>query len=241
MDWSSILSILGIALAPVIFIFTFIYLRDKHQREPMMLLILNFVMGILIAVPVLFAELGLGRLFETDASGDLFTVLLRAFVVVALVEEGFKFLALRIFAYPRAAFDEPYDGIMYAAAVSLGFAAIENVLYTFENGMGVGLLRAFTAVPGHAMMGVVMGYFVGMAKFRKNHGGRAGLMFLGLFFATLIHGAYDFFLMYNEILVFPLAFVVLIVGAILGLRAMKIHNRQSPFNGQGQVASQEHK
>lgn len=225
MDWPSILSILGTALAPVIFIFTFIYLRDKHQKEPLRLLILTFVLGIIIAVPVVFAEIYLGKLFQTDESGDLLIVLVRAFIVVALVEEGFKFLVLRIFAYPRKAFDEPYDGIMYAASVSLGFAAIENVLYAMEGGLEVVLMRAFTAVPGHAMMGVVMGYFVGLGKFKRDSGHRTGLLFLGLFFATIIHGAYDFFLMYNEAMVFPLAFVVLIVGVILGLRAMKIHRR----------------
>ena len=59
-------------------------------------------------------------------------------------------------------FDEPYDGIMYGVAVSLGFAAIENVLYVYMDGGGyqTGLLRMFTAVPAHAVFGVMMGYFV---------------------------------------------------------------------------------
>jgi RsiW-degrading membrane proteinase PrsW (M82 family) len=230
METGTLLSLLGTALAPVIFLFTFIYLRDRYQREPLRLLIFTFLVGVVIAVPVVFVELYLGRLFGTEYSGDVVTVLLRAFVVVALVEESFKFLGLMLVAYPRDAFDEPYDGIMYAASVSLGFAAIENVLYTFDKGLGVGLLRAFTAVPGHAMMGVVMGYFVGLAKFKQDSGVKGVYMVLGLLFATLIHGAYDFFLMYNEMLVFPLAFLVLIVGIFLGLKAMKIHNRNSPFS-----------
>jgi RsiW-degrading membrane proteinase PrsW (M82 family) len=230
MEIPEILSLVGTALAPVIFLFTFIYLRDKYRREPLLLLILNFVMGIVIAVPVVYVEIYMGKVLNTDTGGSLGTILLKAFIVVALAEEGFKFLALMLFAYPRKAFDEPYDGIVYATAVSLGFAAIENVMYTLEGGLGVGLLRAFTAVPGHAMMGVVMGYFVGLAKFSKGTG-KSGLMLLtGLLAATIVHGLYDFFLMYDEVMLFPLAFVVLIVAAFLGLRAMKFHNRRSPFN-----------
>ena len=38
------------------------------------------------------------------------------------------------------------DGITYCIIASMGFAMLENVVYTFEFGIGIGILRAFTAV-----------------------------------------------------------------------------------------------
>lgn len=222
------LVLLSLALAPVAFVFTFVYLRDKFDREPLRLMILNFVMGIVIAVPVIVLEVQLGKWIKGLDLSLLGSTLLLSFVGIALAEEGFKFLALMIFGYSRKSFNEPYDGIMYSVAVSLGFAGIENVLYVYEGGWEIGLLRAFTSVPGHAMMGVLMGYFVGMAKFKDASGPKVWYLLLGLLAATVVHGAYDFFLLYDEVMVFPLAFVVLIVGIILGLRAMKLHRKISP-------------
>jgi hypothetical protein len=45
-------------------------------------------------------------------------------------------------------FSQKFDGIVYAVFVSMGFAAIENIMYVFDYGYQTGLVRAFTAVPG---------------------------------------------------------------------------------------------
>ncbi len=137
-------------------------------------------------------------------------------------------MSVRIFAYRSKHFDEPYDGIMYCVAASLGFAAIENLGYVMEYGIGTGVLRMFTAVPGHAMMGVVMGYFVGLAKYREHKAHGARTLAIGLLAAILIHGLYDFFLMWNQDYVAILALVVLIVAMVLSIRAIRIHQRNSP-------------
>jgi RsiW-degrading membrane proteinase PrsW (M82 family) len=117
---------------------------------------------------------------------------------------------------------------MYAVAASLGFAAIENVGYVMEFGFTTGLFRMFTAVPGHAMMGVIMGYFVGLAKYRESSGHKTRTLLIGLLAAIAVHGLYDFFLMWNQDYVALLALVVLIVALILSVRAIKIHQRSSP-------------
>lgn len=217
-----------VALAPVAAVFSFVYLRDnKLDREPLRLLVLNFLIGVLSAVPVMVVELWLGKYIDAMEASQLVFTLITAFGGVALVEEGFKLIGLLGVGYRNRHFDEPYDGIMYSVAVSLGFAAIENVLYTFQGGLEVGLLRSFSSIPGHAMMGVLMGYYVGKAKFQDKTGKKVGLWAIGLVAATLVHGLYDFFLMYQEVMLFPLAFVVLIIGIILGLRAMRQHRKLS--------------
>lgn len=230
------LILIALALAPVIMIFTFVYLRDKWEREPIWLLGITWGLGILVALPVILQETigeeilkGSWPVPEGSAKPALYTFYY-AFVVIAFSEEMWKYIVVRWMVYWRRNFNEPFDGIMYCVAASLGFAAIENVMYVADGGVGVGVLRMFTSVPGHAMMGVVMGYFMGRAKFRYK-GFRAWIeRMIGFFLAVIIHGLYDFALMVEHWdWFFLLAAVVLIVGIILGLRAMRISRNSSPL------------
>jgi len=111
--------------------------------------------------------------------------------------------------------------------VSMGFAATENVFYVLEGGASVALLRAFTAVPAHATFGILMGYFMGKAKFSSN---RIKLNIYGLALAVLFHGAYDFFLFINFIPgIWIGAFISLIIGIVLSQKAIKKHQENSVF------------
>ena len=111
--------------------------------------------------------------------------------------------------------------------VSMGFATLENVLYVFQHGVSTGILRAFTAVPAHATFAILMGYFMGKAKFSKN---RIVSNLTGLLFATLFHGAYDFFLFINFIPgIFIGAFISLGIGILLSKKAIKRHQDNSVF------------
>ena len=114
----------------------------------------------------------------------------------------------------------------------MGFAAVENIMYVVgNNDIQTGVLRMFTAVPGHAMFGVLMGYFVGLAKF-STHGIKAFfLRMLGLVAAVIPHGLYDFFLFRtrNVPWFIGMALLVLVAGIYLSLKAMRIHQKSSPF------------
>ncbi|MEZ4827398.1 MAG: PrsW family glutamic-type intramembrane protease [Bacteroidia bacterium] len=229
------MELLALALAPVVFIFTYVYLRDEYEREPLKYLIISFLLGVMIAFPVVFIgemlSSATGISNEAESPGELF---IYAFFVVALTEELMKYLVLRYYNYPHKEFDEPYDGIMYAVAVSLGFAAIENILYVFtsDGGLETGLLRMFTAVPAHAVFGVIMGYFVGRAKFLGENGNPWLERMKGLAGAVFLHGLYDYFLFLgNEYLVL-FAFVALVSGIWLAYRAMRLHADLSPHKTQ---------
>lgn len=219
--------LLGLALAPVWFLFTLVYLWDRHEREPIPRLMLTFFFGVLTAIPSIFGEIFLES-FTGLSTGPVFgTTFLYAFFVIALVEEFFKFAVVMLYAYPSKQFNEPYDGIMYAVAVSLGFAAIENVGYVMMGGVETAVLRMFTAVPMHAMCGIIMGYFIGIAKFKP--GKNLGFKLLAFGMPILIHGLYDFFLMWERDYVGILALVVLIIAIVLGIIALRIHKKNSPF------------
>lgn len=216
------------AIAPVCIILIYIYVKDKYEKEPKRLLIFNFVLGAIISILVTtilyyFFDIALPLTNHTS----VFQQFIKAFFVVGLSEEFSKYIIVRYFAQPNKAFNEPFDGIVYAVMVSMGFAATENIFYVIESGYETALLRAFTAIPAHATFGILMGYYMGKAKFSNN---KTILNLTGLFFAVLFHGAYDFFLFIDFIPGIWLgAFVSLIIGVLLSRKAIKRHQKNSNF------------
>lgn len=212
----SLLFLLALALAPVIAIILFIWFKDKYDKEPIRFLVLGFILGIISIVPAIILEMIGDSYFPQTNTMNVF---IYAFFVVALAEEGLKFFFLRIAFYKNQHFNEPFDGIIYAVMISMGFAAAENIMYVMNHGVAVGLLRMFTAVPAHAGFAILMGYFVGKAKFAKQY--KTYILLLGLFNAVLFHGLYDFFLLQNDSDGLRiLAFVTLILCLILSKRAL---------------------
>ena len=159
------MGLLALAIAPGIAICIFIYLKDKYNKEPLGLLVLNFLMGMVAIIPAVLLQLISGISLEGLAGKTLVEMAIFAYLVVGLSEEGSKYLMLRLFAYRRRSFDEPFDGIVYAIMVGMGFATLENIGYVLQHGMGTGILRMFLSVPAHATFAVLMGYYLGKAKF----------------------------------------------------------------------------
>ncbi len=112
----------------------------------------------------------------------------------------------------------------------MGFASIENVVYLLQSNdpVTLGLLRMFTAIPAHATFGILMGYFAGLARF--NPAKKGTYLALGLLAGVVFHGSYDFFLLLgNKYGITAGAFISLGIGIILSLRAIRPHQRNSPF------------
>lgn len=222
------MSLLLLALAPIVVILIYIYVKDKYEKEPIGLLVKNFFLGAVVSI-IITLVLGFAAniIFPVTDEKSILQQFVKAFFVVALVEEFSKYIIVKYYAQKKTDFNEPFDGIAYAVVVSMGFAALENVLYVSQYGVTTGLTRAFTAVPAHATFGILMGYFMGKAKFSNN---RVKFNLLGLLIATLFHGAYDFFLFINFIPGIAIgAFVSLIIGIVLSQKAIKKHQRISHF------------
>lgn len=237
-----VFTLLGLALAPGTAIGIYIYLKDKHEREPLMLLLISFFYGILSTIVTLAISQPLSMLLMAREN-TVVTQFVEAFFKVALVEEFSKFIFVRFILFNNKNFNEPFDGIVYAVMVSMGFATLENVIYVFNYGFATGILRMFTAVPAHATFGVLMGYFLGKAKF--SHNKKFTYSVMGLLTATLFHGAYDYFWFIAEIDnvwtgIWIFAIVALVTGYILSRAAIRLHQQASPFIAQ-QIKSTEEK
>lgn len=186
------------ALLPVFIILRYVYKKDRIEREPLGLVLKVFILGAFFALPCIPVERVLGTIITTNFSYDeRLCSLTENIFGVALVEEFFKWLVLMIFIWKNNNFDYRYDGIVYAVTSSLGFAAIENVMYIISYGTGVSIGRAIFAIPGHATFGVFMGYFLSRAKhFKNKEWGVLKIIYLVLSIgvSVVIHGIYDFML-----------------------------------------------
>lgn len=223
------MEILNLALAtlPGVVIAVYIYYKDIHEKEPHKYLIWCFLFGALSTLPAIWLE-EWGASLGYDVSPNIVTTAIFAFIVVAGSEELVKFVFLRGYIYNKSEFNEPLDGIVYAVMIGMGFATLENILYAMNYGIQTTIIRAFTAVPAHAAFAVIMGYYVGLAKFSDIQ--KIQLMLQGLVGAILFHGAYDFFIFQNNypaLTAFTL--ITLFVGIILSRRMIKVHQELSPF------------
>lgn len=218
--------LLALSIAPGIAICVFIYVKDKENKEPVWLLLLSFVAGMLSTIPAVIAQSASGISLESLAGKSYQQVALFAFGVVAVSEELSKFLMVRYIAYPRQAFDDPFDGIVYAVMVSMGFATLENIGYVMQHGFATGIFRMFISVPAHATFGILMGYFLGLAKFNPSY--KNLYILLAVFFPVLFHGAFDYFLFIgNNLLHFAGALVSFFIAIRLSKTAIRKHQNNS--------------
>ena len=226
------LILLALAILPGILITWFIYHKDKYQKEEPRNLILCFALGMAITLPVISLEkwaMGSG----IGAGESTGRTLLASFLIIAFSEELVKFGVLTLVPYRKAYFDEPLDGIIYAVAIAMGFATLENLLYASRYGMETTILRAFSAVPAHASFAVIMGYFVGQSKFSERH--RRYHLLLGLALPLIIHGTYNFLIQqeaWDGLIL--LAIPLLGLSVYFALRLIRRQQEESPFKpGEG--------
>ncbi len=222
------------ALAPVFVIIFYIYLKDKYEKEPKRLLFISFLLGAVVSILIttsLYSVFNIAVPLTDKLS--VMQQFVQAFFVVGFSEELSKYLIVLLFAQRRKEFNEPFDGIVYAVMVSMGFAATENIMYVLNGGPTTALVRAFTAVPAHATFGILMGYFMGKAKFSKR---RVQLNLAGLLLAIAFHGAYDFFLFIKFIPgIWVGAIASLVIGIALSRKAIKRHQNNSQFKVKDEI------
>lgn len=184
------LGILSAGIAPGAALLSYFYLKDQYGSEPFSVVLRTFLFGAILVFPLAFIQ----YIFGAENIGQ--SEFVNAFVLTGFLEEFFKWFILIYTVYQHVAFDEPYDGVVYGAAVSLGFATSENLVFLLANGLEHALGRAFLPVSSHALFGVIMGFYIGKGKF-TDHSNRKWLA-LSLIVPFLLHGVYDYILLIQQ-------------------------------------------
>lgn len=189
------------AVLPAFVLAGMICWADRRQPEPFKWINKAFWLGVLSILPALIWEMfvkGVGLVFE-PAIGPL-SSFWNAFMGAALPEEACKLFMLYILLCKNPHFDEHFDAIVYAAIVSLGFAAFENISYLFNNmdsWQSVAFSRAIFSVPGHFMFGITMGYFYAKCYYAPRR--TTSLYLAVLAMPVMLHTIYDGILFYAQI------------------------------------------
>ncbi len=217
------MGLLEMATAPVCTGLFYLYIRDKYEKEPYRMLFLGVVWGIYTA----FVICGVGRFMEWLLPHEE-TPFYTAFFSSAFIEESIKLLFLYSLIFHHPEFNEPFDGIVYAVFVSLGFAWIENLVYVTDSvrgGAGTALSRAVLSVPGHGLFGIQMGYYLAKYRFQKGKKNLAYAFVVPYFY----HGLYNYFLLRKEnFWDFPFLLLEICLWTD-SFRKMRYHLQQSPF------------
>jgi protease PrsW len=219
------MNLIVLALAPVVIIAVFIYYRDKYEKEPVLLLLKSLGVGILIILPVIFVERVLALIIPYLPKNT--KAFYTAFIVAGFTEEAFKYLAFFLLIWRNKNFNEKFDGIVYAAFISLGFAAVENVSYVIQFGETTAYIRAMASVPAHALFGIAMGYYFGLAKFYAKQ--RKFFLLRAILYPMILHGIFDFILMQGNYKLL-LGFIPYVIFLYIdGFRRMRNLSRHSIF------------
>ena len=212
------LILLFLSILPVYLLGNYIYKND-FDKEPTKLIFKLFFFGVGSAFVTLLLSNILYEIFPMfsaePTSLDPIKLIPYTFIGVALVEEFSKWIFVYFDTYKRSEFNHAYDAIVYSVFVSLGFACIENILYVFSTyEIQTAIMRAVLAVPGHACDGVLMGYFLALAKIsEKNNNLELSKKnkILSVVVPVIAHGLYDYFLFASPFIsTFSLIFFIFI-------------------------------
>lgn len=183
--------LLSAAIAPGLALLSYFYLRNQMDTEPRRTLLQAFIYGAIITFPILFIQFVLKE--EQTFSNVFFSNV----IFTSSFEEFFKWLVIFAVILNHVEFDDPYDGVLYGVAVSLGFATVENVIYLLSFGIEQAFIRAFLPVSSHALFGVVMGYYYGKGKFSTENIQKRYIL-LALLAPVVLHITYNSILMMKE-------------------------------------------
>ncbi len=233
-------TIIALSLLPVIIYILIIYITVPHKKINLGLAFLYLTAGFTsVAVlkwiwALIPASTTLAESIVDPSTNPFSFFHYFYFTQVAFLEEISKLsIFLMMEYYRRRTFnvkDHPIATMAYMGMVGLGFAVMENLQYAQVYGADVLYWRAITAVVGHMVFGLFMGYWIAVGRMGARHddtslfdnmvnkrkGFRNALyVIIGLFAATTLHGIYNLQFQFNGQNGITVIYMLLI-GSIIG-------------------------
>ncbi len=241
-----IIAIAALAFAPGIFWLWYFYRKDRIEPEPKKMVVKAFFMGMVAVFPAAAIE------FPFSAAGTM----VLAVIVAPIVEELLKYLFVNYGAYRDAEFNEPMDGIIYACAVALGFASVENVAYLLQayidpdkfsglisisSSYGrvsiIFVLRALLTVPGHALWSSMWGYALGWAKFSDEAKGKR-LVRNGIVLSIIFHSIFNLLLVISAFGALGMLILIPLLWKMVNKRIAKLISESPFYSKESEIAEE---
>lgn len=205
-------------IAPAIFMLLILLAGNAMEKKSWQLFTSSYFFGLLSAIPMVVVFYYIKH-YWLEHAASIRRILFFAFAVIGFLAELFKFLILRYKYIPNDAITKPFDGILYASLISLGYATVANVFFFFEWDYTELKPVVLYSIPfANLLIGIVLGFFIGMGKFRKPS-------FIdsitGLGAAIFFQGFYNFCLFSEDYLLLSLVAVgTLIICIMLSIKSL---------------------
>lgn len=249
-----------LSLLPALFFLWVWYLRNRDRSLPATSIGLAFGLGALLVIPAFLLEQGAHSIWNivspntehyyTGATLPLLhikDILLPAFgtfVIVALFEEGLRYIGMRIWMRRSGTIDQVFDGLLIGVAVGLGFATLENTLY-FKDLLGdqyydtlvfVFFLRFLVSTLAHISFSGIMGVLIAKGTFYVFQS--RSYMVLAFFVPWFLHGMFDLLLgvghgMYAILILIPA--LLTLVSWTFNRQFFIIHRNNGTFLAVGKI------
>lgn len=217
----------ALLISPLLAIIVYFYIRFKFPDGSYNRLIVSFLLGVSVFLLVLLFEY-LAELYNLRPFKSIRRTAFYGFAIVGGVREFGKFLVLRFYNIPKDAFKNPSDGIVFSIMVAMGLSTVMVLYYALGYGFEKNLmLRIYSYGPMLFMIALVMGFFVGFGKFRRNIFIDYGT---GLVAAAFFHGLFELSLMTNDLDLFYLLLVGLsVISIALVVKAVRLTEDDLPY------------
>ena len=217
--------LISLCIIPSLIILWYVYIKDKVEKEPLYLLFILFIGGIIsCAISILISMISKKYILFLNydyINMNIFQIIYKILFSIVIVEELSKWIINYITIWRNKKFDHIYDPIVYCTFVSLGFATLENIIYGItysSHGFIPILLRGVISVPSHAVFGIFMGYYLGISKnalmYNKNKQSNKYKL-LSILFPIMLHFIYDLLLINNNTITYIIFIIYIIILYIL--------------------------
>lgn len=180
--------------------------KNRGSSLPSRTILQSFLVGLVIIFPT--SIVGFAIILYTNNFPGVWKLIAHAFLAAAFAEETGKFLSLKLIYYLRHQYRKNlFDLIKIAFALGLGFAVLENLMYSFDSTYLL-IARTLSAVPVHIITTGIMACY-----FFKQYKEQSKAQYFGYIEAILFHGFYNFLISTRSIFSF-LAIILLILEAI---------------------------
>lgn len=190
-----IIEIIPLLISPLFFvILAFLAMKTMGKKE-FSLFAGSYFFGWVTVIPMILLLFVVSNYWLTSFT-SLRRIIFFSFVIVGFMAEFTKFMVLRFFYIPKKLITKPFDGILFSVMIGLGYASAVNIYFYFYWNLTPDIAVVNYIIPfANILIGVLMGFFIGMGKFRTNSfdsliGLSAAVFFQGFFVFNLISKDY---------------------------------------------------